>query len=145
MAGLIPQSLRIPAGNLKDLDDLLVCIMHRLSGARAVIKESRNSLLQAGRVFFGNLLQKGEFFNKAAPPFADRILPKAYLLRYLHVIKTISSQKDYLCALYLTGWKGSASGKFKKDRADGFRYYDSCCNKWHMDRLLVFSFYYAIY
>ena len=77
--------------------------MHRLSGTRAVIEEGRYSFLQTGSVFFGNLLQKREPFDKTAPPFADRILPKAYLVRYLHVVKAICGQKDYLRTLHLTG------------------------------------------
>ena len=82
--------------------------------------------------------------RETAPPFAHRILPKAYLVRYLHVVKTVCGQKDYLRTLYLTGWKGSAFGKFRKNGADGFRYYNRGCNKWHMNSLLVFSFHYAI-
>lgn len=73
----------------------------------------------------GNLLQKGELFNKAAPPFTHRILSKAYLIRYLHVVKAVCGQKDYLCTLYLTGWKGSAFGKFRKNEADGFLFRQS--------------------
>ena len=103
MAGFIPQFFRITAGSFKDFDDLFVRIMHGLSGARAVIQEGGDSFLQAGRVFFGNLLQKREPFDKAAAPFADRILPKAYPVRYLHVIKAICCQKNYLRTLYLTG------------------------------------------
>lgn len=103
MAGLIPQFLRITAGSFKDFDNLFIRVMHGLSGARVVIQEGGHSFFQTGRVFPGNLLQKREFFDKAAPPFAHRILPKAYLLRYLHVVKAVCSQKDYLRTLYLTG------------------------------------------
>ena len=103
MAGLIPQFLRITAGGIEDFDNLFIRVMHGLSGARAVIQEGGHRFFQTGRVFFGSLLQKREFFDKAAPPSAHRILPKACLVRYLHVIKTVCGQKDYLRTLYLTG------------------------------------------
>ena len=141
----IPQFLRVAAGSFKDLDDLLIRVMHGLSGARAVIQEGGHGFFQAGRVFFGNLLQKRELLDKAAPPFAHRILSKAYLVRYLHVVKTVCGQKDYLRTLYLTGWKGPAFGKFREDGANGIRYHNRGGNKWYMNNLLVFSFHYAIY
>lgn len=103
MAGLIPQFLWITAGSFEDFDNLFIRVMHGLSWTWAVIQEGGHSFFQTGRVFFGNFLQKREPFNKAAPPFAHRILPKAYLVRYLHVVKAVCGQKDYLCALYLAG------------------------------------------
>ena len=110
--------------------------MHGLSGTWAVIEEGGDSFFQTGRVFFGNLLQKRKLFQEAGPPFTNRILPKPYLVRYVHVIKTICSQKDYLRTLYLTGGKGSTFGKFRKDGADGIRYYNRGGNKWHMNSVL---------
>lgn len=79
MAGFILQFFRITAGSLQDLDDLFVRIMHGLPGTRAVIEEGTDSLLRTGRVFLGNFLQEREPFDKAAPPFTDRILPKTCL------------------------------------------------------------------
>lgn len=80
MAGFVPQLFRITAGSLQDFDDLFVRVMHRLSGTRAVIQEGGNSFLQTRRVLFGNLPQKRDPFDKAAPPFTDGILPKAHLV-----------------------------------------------------------------
>lgn len=103
MAGLIPQFFRITAGSFEDFDDLFIRVVHGLAGTWAVIQEGGHSFFQAGRVFFGDLLQKRELFNKVAPPFVHRILSKTYLIQYLHVIKTVCGQKDYLRTLYLTG------------------------------------------
>ena len=145
MAGFISQFFRITAGSFKDFNNLFVCVMHGLSRTWVVIKEGGNRFLQIRWVFLDNLLQKRKPFDKTTPPFTDRILPKTYLVRYLHVIKAICSQKDYLCTLYLACWKGSAFGEFRKDGTNGIRYYNRGCNKWHMNRFLVISFNYAIY
>ena len=105
MADLISEFLRITAGNLKNLDDLLIRVMGWLSWTWTVIKERCNSFFQMGTVFFGNFLQKRKSFEETSSPLADRILSKTYLSRYLHVIQTISSQQDYLGTLYLAGWQ----------------------------------------
>ena len=110
-------------------DNLFIRVIHRLSGTWVVVQYGGHSFFQTGKVFFSNLLQKRELFNKATPLFAHRILSKTYLVRYLHVIKTICGQKDYFCTLYLTGWKGSAFGKLREDGSNGIRYYNRDGNK----------------
>ena len=101
----------------KDFYNLSDHIMHELSGTWAVIEEGGNSFFPAWRVFFGSLLQRRELFKETTTPFTDRILLKAYLVRYLHVFKAIRSQKDYLRTLYLASQKSSALGEFRKNGA----------------------------
>ena len=86
VADLISQFLGITAGNLEDFENLLIRVMGGLSWTWAVIKKGGNSFFQMGTVFLGNLLQKRKTFEETSPSFADRILSKAYLSRYLHVI-----------------------------------------------------------
>ena len=100
---LISKFLWLTAGNLKDPDDLFICIMSWLSRTWAIIKERRNSIFQMGTVLFSNLLQKGKSFKETPPPLADRILSRTYPSRYLHIVHTISRQQDYFGTLYLTG------------------------------------------
>lgn len=80
MADLISQPFWIAAGNFKDFDDLLIRVMRRLSGTRAVIQERGNCLCQFGWIFFRNFLEKRKFLDETASPLADRILSKSYLL-----------------------------------------------------------------
>ncbi|MCI6004577.1 MAG: hypothetical protein MRZ60_02855 [Blautia sp.] len=76
MADLISEFLRITAGNLKDLDDLLIRVMGWLSWTWTVIKERGNSFFQMGTVFFGNFLQKRKRFEETSPHLLTESCPR---------------------------------------------------------------------